>query len=241
MVLGQVLTQAFIVGLSGAVMPGPLLTYNIQLSYKKGFWSGPKLVLGHAILEALLILGLIFGLGTFIQVPITKIVIGLLGGTMLAMMGYELVLKESKKGLEIIDEQAATSGTVSRTVSTTELNPALAGLVISLSNPYWSLWWATVGIMMITQALSRGWLGVIFFYCGHILADFAWYSLVSGAVVKGRRFISPKFYRWLLIACGVFLLFLAASFMIDALKTMGVIPDLFKKTIELFKHQGIKQ
>jgi threonine/homoserine/homoserine lactone efflux protein len=235
----QIFGQAFIVGLSGALMPGPLLTYNIQLTYKKGFWSGPRLILGHAILEAVLVVGLIFGLGTFIRQPVTKITIGLIGGVMLAMMGYDLVLKESRKGLQVFSEQAAAGGI--RTVSATDLNPVLAGLVISLSNPYWSLWWAVVGIMMITQALSLGWLGVVVFYSGHILSDFMWYSLISGIIVKGRKFISDKIYRWLLIACGIFLLFLAVNFIIDAIKTAGI-PTWFGNTVDLFKqpHNGVK-
>lgn len=234
--LFQIFGQAFLVGLSGAVAPGSLFTYNIQLTCKKGFWSGPKLILGHAILEAILILGLILGLGRFIQLPVTRIVIGLLGGMMLIWMGYDLVFIESKKGSISTSMEVAATVETAPTSRMTDLNPVLAGIIISISNPYWLMWWVMIGLAMITQALNFGWVGVGSFYCGHILSDLGWYSFVSGAVVKGRRFISDRAYRWLLFICGVFLIILALVFVYDALYLLGFIPWFFEQTIDLFQH-----
>jgi threonine/homoserine/homoserine lactone efflux protein len=227
----QIFLQAFLVGFSGAMAPGPLLTYNIQLTFKKGFWVGPKLILGHAILEMILIVGVLFGLGGLIQQTVTKVVLWILGGLMLAWMGYDLIWKESKKGIIPI-VQVAASGETAKVTTSTSLNPVLAGIVISLSNPYWALWWVTIGLGYITQALTFGWAGVMVFFCGHILADLSWYSFVSAAVAGGRQFISERVYRWLLIVCGVFLVFLAGKFIYDALRTLGI----FEKTIDLFKN-----
>ena len=234
--LFTILIQAFMVGLSGALAPGPLLTYNIQLSYKKGFWSGPQLILGHAILELLLIVGLILGLKDLIELPLTRIVIGLFGGLMLAWMGYDLVWKESRKSLSVLSETAAADGELSRVNKETIFSPVMAGLIISLANPYWSLWWASIGLAFIAKAFIWGWLGVISFFCGHILSDLLWYSFVSLAVVKGRQLISDKFYRWLMIGCGIFLFYLAIFFIYDAVKVLISMGDV----TELFKHQATK-
>ncbi|MGE5583857.1 MAG: LysE family transporter [Bacillota bacterium] len=231
----QVFIQAFLVGLSGAVPPGPLLTYNIQLAYKKGFWVGPKLVAGHAILEGALVIGVLFGLGRFIQLPATKITLWLVGGLLLVWMGYELIWKETKKSLRATIEVSAT-GEPAAASGTTNLNPVLAGIIISLSNPYWSLWWAMVGLGLITQALTFGWLGVLIFFGGHILADFAWYSFISAAVAKGRRYMSERAYHWLLRICGIFLFFIAINFIFDALKTLGITEWFFQAVIDLFAH-----
>lgn len=230
----QIFGQSFLVGLSGAVAPGPLLTYNIQLTCKKGFWIGPKLVLGHAILEAILILGLILGLGRFIQLPAVRIIIGVLGGLMLILMGYDLAFKESRKGRIALPEVAATAE-VPPAKGMTDLNPVLAGIVISISNPYWLMWWVMVGLAMITQALNLGWVGVGCFYIGHISGDLGWYSLISGALAKGSRFLSDRVYRWLLFICGLFLIFLALVFIYDALDLLGFVPWFFEQTIDLFQ------
>lgn len=233
--LFQIFGQSFLLGLSGAVAPGPLLTYNIQLTCKKGFWSGPKLVLGHAILEATLILCLIWGLGDFIKLSATRIVIGLLGGLMLLWMGYDLIFKESRKGSISASMESAAAGETVPVVKVTELNPVFAGIVISISNPYWLMWWVMVGLALITQALNFGWIGVACFYLGHITSDLGWYSFISGALVKGRRFLSDRIYRWLLVICGLFLFFLAVVFIYDALNLLGIIPWFFEQTIDLFQ------
>jgi threonine/homoserine/homoserine lactone efflux protein len=231
----QIFIQAFLVGFSGAVAPGPLLTYNIQLTYKKGFWVGPKLILGHAILEGILIIGIICGLGSFIQLPATKITLWLLGGLLLCWMGYDLIWKETRRNLQTTLEVSATGETVAAS-KTANLPPVFAGMIISLSNPYWALWWAMIGLGLITQALSFGWPGVLIFFGGHILSDLLWYSFISAAVAKGRRYLSATAYRWLLRVCGIFLIIIAIGFILDALKTMGTTDWLYRTVIDLFAH-----
>ncbi len=42
--LWVIFTTAFLIGLSGALLPGPLLTVAISESARQGFWTGPLLV-----------------------------------------------------------------------------------------------------------------------------------------------------------------------------------------------------
>jgi threonine/homoserine/homoserine lactone efflux protein len=231
MTLMDVFVQSLLLAFSGALAPGPLLTYNIQLSYKKGFWVGPKLILGHAILEAILILGLITGLGSYIKLPATQIVLGIVGGILLLWMGYDLIGPESKKSVPVVQEQAATNEITTRLIN---MNPIMAGFLISLSNPYFLIWWAVIGLGIMTKSLTLGWTGIIVFFCAHELADLSWYTLISVAISKGRQFISANIYRWLLIGCGLFLIFLAGKFFYDALHLLGVTQWLHHQTIDLF-------
>jgi threonine/homoserine/homoserine lactone efflux protein len=233
MTLLGIFIQSFGAAFSGALVPGPLLTYDIQLAYKKGFWVGPQLILGHAILEAIVILGLIGGLGGYLRLPITQVILGISGGLMLVWMGYDLIWAESKKGYTAIKEQAAINEKVPAIIN---LNPVVAGIVVSLSNPYFPLWWAVIGLGIMTQSLKLGWTGIIVFYIAHELTDLVWYSIVSAAISKGRAFISDRFYRLLLIVCGVFLLFLAVTFLYRALDLIGVTKWFFNQAIDLFKH-----
>lgn len=214
MSLFGIFIQSLILAISGALAPGPLLTYDIQMSYKKGFWVGPQLILGHAILEVVLIVGLIGGLGRFIQLPVTQIGLGLVGGLLLLWMGYDLIWSESRKSFSALKEQATANeaGTIAN------LHPVIAGIIISLSNPYFLIWWAVIGLGMMTQSLAFGWMGIFVFFCAHELTDLVWYSLVSGAIALGREVISGWVYRWLLISCGAFLIFLGGKFLYDAVR-----------------------
>lgn len=85
------------------------------------------------------------------------------------------------------------------------IHPAIAGVTVSIANPYWWLWWATIGLSYITLAMNSGSLGLASFFTGHISADLAWYSLVTIAVSGGRRFINARVYQVVLTGCGIFL------------------------------------
>lgn len=200
-------------GFSGAVMPGPLLTVNIKESVKRGFWAGPQMVLGHALLEGALVLGLVFGLGNIITLDISKGVISLIGGVFLFWMAYGMLFKEGKEGLNLeAGEATAPSG----------MPPVLAGIVVSLSNPYWSIWWATLGLGFLVQARVLGAAGVLLFFLGHILADLVWYSAISLAVATGKIRLSPRLFRGLIILCGLFLVYLSLDFLRFGAETLGV-------------------
>lgn len=205
---------AFGVGLSGALAPGPLLTICIAESSRRGFVTGPLLVVGHGILELALILALLLlaGLSAFIQLDAVKMVIFLLGGAFLVYLGQDMVRSPDMAGFSPSSTEAAPRR---------GLHPVIAGVVVSLSNPYWSLWWATVGLSFLVKAIESGAIGVAAFFSGHILADLGWYSLVAAAVVAGRNVMRGEIFRLIFILCGVFLLGLGAFFLYQGVQLVA--------------------
>jgi threonine/homoserine/homoserine lactone efflux protein len=191
--LAGVPVTSFIVALSGALMPGPLLTLTVGEAARRGFWAGPLIILGHALLELALVLLLLAGVGVWLNRPLVLGVVGVSGAAALGWMGLGL-LKASRHSHLAFDAKGGSS-----------LNPIVAGVLMSAANPYWLIWWLTIGLGYVMFSMKYGWLGVGLFFAGHILADFAWYTLVSGAVSRGRRFISDGIYRGFLAGCGVFL------------------------------------
>ncbi len=132
-------------------------------------------------------------------------VIGLIGGLFLIYFGC-LILRDLWRGKLSLERLASAEPGGIR------LHPVVSGILISLSNPYWLLWWATIGLTYLTLAMKSGWAGVATFYSGHIMADLAWYSLVSLAVAAGRNVINPRVYQAVLGLCGLFLLGLGIWF-----------------------------
>jgi threonine/homoserine/homoserine lactone efflux protein len=205
-VLAGLASTSFIVALSGALMPGPLLTVTVGEAARRGFWAGPLIMLGHALLEAALVLLLLVGLGAWLNQPLILGVVGVLGAVMLGWMGL-MTLKASRRGRLELDAGDGSG-----------LNPVLAGVLMSAANPYWLLWWLTIGLGYVMFSAKYGLVGVALFYLGHILADFAWYTLVSGAVAGGRRFLSDGLYRGFLAGCGVFLVGFGGYFGVQGVK-----------------------
>ncbi len=202
MKLLAIFSATFVISFSGAAMPGPLLTVTIKESHEKGFWAGPLLVLGHGILELLLIAALMFGLKSAFESPFFVGSVGLLGGGFLFWMGIGMI-KEAKAGL--IELSSLKTAPV-------KMGPVMAGALVSVSNPYWTIWWATIGLGFVLAALKAGPAGLIAFYAAHILADLAWYSLVSFMVSAGKSFISDRAYRAMIGTCAIALMGLAAHF-----------------------------
>ncbi len=200
--LGSIFIGSFIIGFSGAVMPGPVLAVAITHSARLGARAGPLIVLGHAMLEAALLLALVAGLGAWLTLPAVSGAVGLVGGVILVWLG--LGMFRSLPGLELDLDSGGRAGA----------GPVRDGVLLSLANPYWSLWWATVGLSLTAMAMDSGWgwWGLLIFWAGHISSDLAWYWLVSLVVAKGRRFITRRVYRWVVGICAGFLLFFAAFF-----------------------------
>lgn len=200
---------AFVIGLSGALMPGPVLTATIAQTLRRGFWAGPRIVLGHAMLEFSVLALVVAGLGPWLRRPDVIGPLGLAGGTLLVAMGAQMALTARAAAAQGV---AAANAPASVAADSVWRGPEAAGIALSLSNPYWLLWWATIGLNYAALALQRGASGLAAFYAGHISSDLVWYSAVAAAVAAGRRWCPPRVYRIVIVVCGLALVALGAYF-----------------------------
>jgi len=175
-------------------MPGPLLTAVIAETAKHGFKSGPFMILGHAILEALMVWLLIIGLAGFASNPAVIRFIAIIGSLVLLYFGLSMINSLPKLSLKTKRNSLKSSSLI------------LMGITVSASNPYWSFWWLTIGLGLVLVAQKQGLLAVFIFFAGHILADLGWYSLVSWGISKGREFISDRIYRAIILVCAAALI-----------------------------------
>jgi len=201
--------SSMVIGLSGAMMPGPMLSVAVTEAYKKGFWSGPLLVVGHAIPEFILAVLFTVGLNSVLDNKTVVGVIGVAGGMFLVWIAARIFID--------VHQGIALDLTEKREV---DWGPVVAGIWVSVSNPGWIIWWATIGAGYILVSLEHGIIGLVFFYTGHILADFLWYSAVSFVVSRGRGRISDRGYHIVLYACGLLVAVFAGYFVVDGVLTL---------------------
>lgn len=197
--------SSFILAFSGAMMPGPLFAVTVAESSRQGYKTGPLLMIGHGILEMALIAALLFGLAPFLADRKTFMAVSFIGGAILLIMAVMML-----KTLPTLDLPA--SGTSRKSNSL-----IWSGILVSLSNPYWLLWWATVGLGCLGRSRPYGPQGIVVFFAGHILADFVWYGMVSAAVYRGRRVLKKTAYRILTGVCAVFLAVFGVYFLASAI------------------------
>jgi len=198
---------SFTLALSGALMPGPLLTVTISESMRHGFKVGPLLMTGHALLEFFLVMAVILGLGPYLKLPPVMGAIALLGGLLLIYLGVDMIRARVRLALD--HEPGEVHATYAR-------HPIVIGVLASLANPYWTLWWATIGLGYLLAVRGLGFPGLAAFFLGHITADYAWYSLVSFGVSRGKTLLSDNSYRQMIRTCGLVLLCFGGWFLYSA-------------------------
>jgi len=184
-------------------MPGPVLTITISESIKRGFIAGPLIILGHAILEISLLVLLVLGFADLINNPALLGIVGIAGGLVLLWISFDMLKGIRQLTLDLSSGKSARGG------------PVIAGILTSLANPYWIIWWATIGLGYVIISMKLGFIGVAVFFAGHILADLLWYSTVSLLVSRGRKHISDRIYRGVIGTCAVMLIFFGVYFVYD--------------------------
>ena len=203
-VLIGIFFSSLVVAFSGAMMPGPLLTVTISESTRRGAAAGPILITGHAILEFILIAVLLLGLGPFLKNDFFFIGSALLGGLIMLWMAWGMF-----RSLPSLTVNVGTE-------TEKKKNLLLTGIFMSFANPYWTIWWATIGIGYIVVSQRFGIAGLIFFFAGHITGDYIWYSAISVAVSRGKSLFTDRIYRILIGVCGAFLAVFAVYLIIMA-------------------------
>ncbi len=206
---------SFMVALSGALSPGPLFTYTVMEAgrdRRRGWLVGVKVIAGHAILEAVILAALLAGLKNLLSSTAVRLGIGALGALALlyfGLLGVVGAIRELRKPPRELENGEQINDDAAKAVSLFTGRPVLGGLTISMSNPYWWIWWASFGAAMIARwNLSFDTpVANLVFWLGHELGDLAWYLFVAIASSLGLSRLDGKArsatYGFLsLIICG---------------------------------------
>lgn len=194
------LGSVVLISLSGVLMPGPITALTV-VKGSRGWRAGSLVALGHGVVEFPLI-GLIYlGVGILFQKQIVRTGIGILGGAVLIWMGIEMLINSRRA--KITSEEK-------------ELNPFLGGILLSIGNPYFLLWWATIGASLTVQAMGFGAIGLLSFALVHWFCDLAWLQFLSWLSFQGGKFFGKKLQIALFIICGLAMLYFGMFFLVDA-------------------------
>lgn len=208
----QVFIQSMLIGYSGAIMPGSLLTYTLEKSIKSGTKAGLMISIGHSLLELVLVILIFLGIGKYLGTPPAQLAIGIIGGIVLIFFGINM-LKDiylGKVNINFANERDGKYG-----------NILIGGALISASNPYFIVWWAAVGLGLIMTAYNTfGLIGVVFFYLGHITSDITWYVCISMIISKSKKFINLKVYKIIIAVLGICLIGFGINFIISAVRVI---------------------
>ncbi len=195
------------VGLTGALVPGPMLFATIEISLKKGWLVGPQVVLGHMIVEVVLYALILLGAASLVESGMISTIF-FIGGLSLLVFGL-LTLKDARA--------TASSAQISQDSSGLKLtsSPTLIGLATSVSNPYFWIWWLTAGGALVLKEYELGIIIAVAYMFGHWTADLSWFTAVSGSFSRGKKLLSQKMHKYILYSCGISLVLFGLYFMLN--------------------------
>jgi threonine/homoserine/homoserine lactone efflux protein len=191
---------------SGVLAPGPLFFANLAYGIRHDKWSGIKVAYGHTTVELPLIIILAAGLFTFDTAKKYANVVGLVGGiAILAFAGLQIasILKEKR-------------GHNAPTISGSK-GPFIVGVTLSALNPFFILWWFTVGLKLISDSAAFGVaLGVVILFALHIWMDYVWLVSTAYLASRGAFALRSRYYPILFLGLTVVLIYYGVSFVSQA-------------------------
>jgi threonine/homoserine/homoserine lactone efflux protein len=197
-----ILLSVVVISLSGVMMPGPMFAVTLAKSFKSPF-AGAQISLGHAVIEVPVILLIYFGFAQIFEDKLVQIILSLAGGAMIVWLGVAMFRARAS---------------VVREGKDLSYSAFTAGIITSGLNPFFLLWWATVGSLLVVRFLEFGLGGLAIFTISHWLVDLLWLSFVSVLVYKTHRFWGQRFQEGVFIATSLLLVGFGVWFMVSGIQ-----------------------
>lgn len=198
------LIEAVLVSLSGVMAPGPITSVTVGLGSEDPR-AGTRVAVGHGLVEIPLMIAVYFGVGAVMDFPWLQAGVSLVGAGFLVYLGVGLLRNLPNERLESVR---------------TEHSPVAAGALLSLGNPYFLIWWTTVGAALIFRSTSFGWLGFAAFAAAHWLCDLIWDTSLGVLAFQGGKFFGRRFQQVIFSLSGGFLLLYSVKLILDAARIL---------------------
>jgi len=188
-----------------------------------GLW----IIIGHAIIELAIVVVLLLGLSFLFENIYVVRTIGIVGGIILSYFGVSIIRdvytgKISPAFLNSAEQTGRDSGS---TFKKGQKNPVIGGILVSMSNPYWWVWWGTIGLGFMVQfeVTFTQWPNLLAFFIGHEAGDLVWYLIVSFMAFFGIKHLSRKVYHIILVCCGVFMILFGSVLAVSPFLKTGIV------------------
>ena len=192
-----------IISASGVMSPGPLFAANITYGLREGVKSGIKIAIGHSIVELPLVILLGIGVFSLEIFPEFRTIISIFGAiTLFVFAGIQIkTILGKNKNISIKPKQG----------------PIVTGILLSALNPFFIVWWLTIGFKLISDAmLIWAFAGILIVFVFHIWMDFAWLGITAFLASKSRKIISNRNYKIMIVVLSGTLIYFGIIFLIEA-------------------------
>ena len=190
-----------VISASGVMSPGPLFAANVMYGLREGKISGIKMAIGHTIVEFPLILLLGVGFFSIESIPEIRTIITILGA--IGLFGFAILQIRSVAKQEFSLETKSGQG------------PFMAGILLSALNPFFIIWWLTIGLVLISESIQNfGIIGIVILFLFHIWMDYAWLFTIAIFSSKAKNYLSKRNFKMIIIGLSVVLIYFGIDFVL---------------------------
>jgi threonine/homoserine/homoserine lactone efflux protein len=193
-----------IISASGVMSPGPLFAANITYGLRQGTKAGIKIAIGHSLVELPLVILLGIGVLSLEIFPEFKTVISILGAITLFVFAFIQIKSTLKK-----NEKSETK---------LKQGPIITGVLLSALNPFFIIWWLTIGLKLISDAMAIwAFVGILIVFVLHVWMDFVWLGTTAFLISKSKKIISNTNYKIIMLALSGILIYFGITFLTDVI------------------------
>jgi len=217
--LASLVVSTIIVSVSGALSPGPLTASAIVVGTRRFAKGGFLIAFGHMLFEFpyIIIIALLSApIGLILENASVSYALTLVILLFIIFFSYLII----RDGISIIRSGVYE---IKRSKRDT-LNPVLIGIILTGLNPYFLLWWLSVGLPLIRLSISMGFLFLLLMYGSHIWMDYLWLTLMGFAGESGAKILKSKGYGILLILLGIILALFAVNISLKTFLNLNLLP-----------------
>jgi len=217
--LSGLIITTVLVSISGALSPGPLTASAVTIGTKRHAKGGFLIAFGHMLFEfpyVLIIASFSSSIGFFLKNVNVSYALTLAILSFIIFFSY-LIIKE---GINVIKSGVNQIRKSKRYA----FNPILVGILLTGLNPYFLLWWLSVGLPLIQLSINMGLPLLLLMYGSHVWMDYLWLTLMGFAGESGVKILRSKGYGILLIILGLALALFAIDISLKTFLNLSLLP-----------------
>lgn len=194
--LPALVALGFFVSLATVLVPGPVTLVASRLTIKRSIAAASWFLLGAVAIDIVLFSALAAGMAPLLRKIGALPIVELIGGIALVWGGVSSLMDHASSPQRPLELNGRASGI-----------PGLVtlGVLLSLGNPHYWLWWVTGGLAFVEAARAHGHSGLAWMLAALIGGVVAWYVPVIWAVHHGRVLLSKRAEHWVTLAIGAVL------------------------------------
>src|SRR5215510_10963976 len=190
--------SSFILAIAFCAPPGVITAETVRRGAARGFIPALFVQFGSLVGDTTWAIIALTGLAFIVQNNIAKVVLSLLGILLMLKLAWD-AFKDARHGRELdIIAPASNRGDFAN------------GAFLSLGNPMNIVFWTGLGTTVFASISGKpAPIHFAIFFAGFLSGAIVWCFCMASLVAWGRKFVTPTFFRFVNLTCGLLLVFFA--------------------------------